>query len=231
MKLGSLGTYYAVAMAKKYGSVFLFASTSEVYGNPEVSPQSEAYWGRVNPIGPRSVYDEAKRFSEAMAMAYAREHGVKVRIVRIFNTYGERMRADDGRALPNFLTQALQNMPLTVFGDGSQTRSFCYVSDLIDGLYKLLVSDCRGPVNLGNPREVTLLTLAQHVIEQTGSHSEIVFEPLPVDDPVRRRPDISIAASTLRWRPKVGLEEGIRRVIPYFRSQISSPQAVLPEIA
>lgn len=221
LKLGSLGTYYALAVAKRYGSVFLFASTSEIYGNPEVSPQSEAYWGRVNPIGPRSVYDEAKRFSEAMAMAYAREHGVKVRIVRIFNTYGERMRADDGRALPTFLSQALQNRPLTVFGDGSQTRSFCYVSDLIDGVYKLLVSDYPGPVNIGNPHEITLLSLARNVIEQTGSRSEVIFEPLPVDDPVRRRPDISIAAAKLQWQPTVALEEGIKRVVPYFRSQLS----------
>ena len=231
LKVGSLGTYYSVATAKKYGSVFLFASTSEIYGDPEVSPQGEAYWGRVNPIGPRSVYDEAKRFSEAMAMAYAREHDVKVRIVRIFNTYGERMRLDDGRALPTFLTQALQNKPLTVFGDGSQTRSFCYVSDLIDGVYRLLMSDYPGPVNIGNPGEVTLLNLAQRVIEHTGSSSEIVFEPLPVDDPTRRRPDISVAASALTWRPHVGLEEGIKRVIPYFQAQLSIPRAVPPEAA
>lgn len=220
LKLGSLGTYHALGMAKRYGSVFLFASTSEVYGDPEVSPQTEAYWGRVNPVGPRSVYDEAKRFSEAMAMAYAREHQVKVRIVRIFNTYGERMRADDGRALPTFLTQALQNKPLTVFGDGTQTRSFCYVSDLIEGIYRMLNSDQIGPINLGNPCEITLLTLAQNVIEQTRSRSTIVFEPLPVDDPARRRPDISQAGATLDWRPKVDLKEGIERVLPYFRSQL-----------
>ncbi len=221
LKLGSLGTYHALGMARKYGSVFLLASTSEVYGDPEESPQTETYWGRVNPIGPRSVYDEAKRFSEAMAMAYAREHGVKVRILRIFNTYGERMRTDDGRALPTFLTQALQNQPVTVFGDGSQTRSFCHVSDLVEGLYRLLVSDQMGPINVGNPEEVTLLALAKAVIEQTDSRSEIVFKPLPVDDPVRRRPDISKASTTLGWQPKVRLREGIQQVIPYFRSQLS----------
>lgn len=220
LKLGSLGTYHALGMAKKDGSVFLLASTSEVYGDPEVSPQTEAYWGRVNPIGPRSVYDEAKRFSEAMAMAYAREHRVKVRIVRIFNTYGERMRANDGRALPTFLTQALQNEPVTVYGDGTQTRSFCYVSDLVEGLYRVLLSDQAGPINLGNPREITLLALAKAVIEQTTSRSEIVFEPLPVDDPMRRRPDISKASKTLNWQPKVELSEGIERVIPYFKSQL-----------
>jgi dTDP-glucose 4,6-dehydratase len=224
LKIGSLGAYYTLGTAKKYDSVFLLASTSEVYGDPEVSPQTEAYWGRVNPIGPRSVYDEAKRFSEAMAMAYAREHGIKARIVRIFNTYGERMRANDGRALPNFLTQALQNKPLTVYGDGTQTRSFCYVSDLVEGLYKMLVSSQTGPINLGNPQEISLLSLAQAVIKQTGSCSEIVFEPLPIDDPVQRRPDISKASKILNWKPKVGLQEGIERVIPYFKSQINTPK-------
>jgi len=219
LKLGSLGTYHVLGMAKKYGSVALFASTSEVYGDPDVCPQNETYWGHVNPVGPRSVYDEAKRFSEAMAMAYQREHGVKVRIVRIFNTYGERMRADDGRALPTFLSQALRNEPVTVYGDGTQTRSFCYVSDLVEGLYRMLVSDQTGPVNLGNPEEITLLKLAKTVIEQTASRSPIVFEPLPVDDPARRRPDISRALSTLRWQPRVGLREGIDKVIPYFKSQ------------
>lgn len=227
LKLGSLGTYRALGMAKKYGSVFLLASTSEIYGDPEVSPQTETYWGRVNPIGPRSVYDEAKRFSEALAFAYAREHGVRIRIVRIFNTYGERMRVDDGRALPTFLSQALQNQPVTVYGDGSQTRSFCYVSDLVDGLYRLLLSDQTGPVNIGNPEEVTLLGLAKTVIEHTASRSEIVFQPLPVDDPTRRRPDISKAAKTLDWQPKVGLLEGIGRVIPYFKSQLAESQTAL----
>jgi dTDP-glucose 4,6-dehydratase len=230
LKLGSLGAYYALGMAKKYNSVFLLASTSEIYGDPDVSPQNEAYWGRVNPIGPRSVYDEAKRFSEAIAMAYAREHGVKVRIVRIFNTYGERMRASDGRALPTFLTQALQNQALTVYGDGTQTRSFCYVSDLIDGLHRLLKSDQTGPINLGNPCEITLLELARHVITQTGSRSKIIFEPLPVDDPVRRRPDISKASAVLQWRPRVGLQEGIDLVIPYFRSELEARPAGSSEI-
>lgn len=221
LKLGSLGAYYSLGMAKKYGSVFLLASTSEVYGDPEVSPQTEAYWGRVNPVGPRSVYDEAKRFSEAMAMAYVREHRIKVRIVRIFNTYGERMRANDGRALPTFLTQALQNNPITVYGDGTQTRSFCYVSDLVEGLYKALLSDQTGPINLGNPQEITLLELAKNVIEQTASRSQIVFEPLPIDDPVRRRPDITKASQILNWHPRVELHEGIERVIPYFKSQLN----------
>jgi dTDP-glucose 4,6-dehydratase len=226
LKLGSLGAYHALGMAKRYGSVVLLASTSEVYGDPDVSPQQESYWGRVNPVGPRSVYDEAKRFSEAMAMAYAREHGVKVRIVRIFNTYGERMRVDDGRALPTFLSQALRNEPLTVYGDGSQTRSFCYVSDLVNGLIKLLLSDQTGPVNQGNPDEITLLSLAKTVIGQTASHSTIVFELLPVDDPTRRCPDISRASKTLNWQPTVGLRDGIERVIPYFRAQLGAQQRV-----
>jgi len=220
LKLGSLGAYHALGMAKKYGSVVLLASTSEVYGDPDVCPQNETYWGHVNPVGPRSVYDEAKRFSEAMAMAYMREHGVKVRIVRIFNTYGERMRADDGRALPTFLSQALLNKPVTVYGDGTQTRSFCYVSDLVEGLYRLLLSDLTGPVNLGNPDEITLLELAKNVIGQTASRSEVVFEPLPTDDPMRRRPDISRAISSLMWKPRVSLREGIDRVLPYFKSQL-----------
>jgi dTDP-glucose 4,6-dehydratase len=223
LKLGSLGTYYMLGMAKRYGSKFLLASTSEVYGDPNVSPQSEDYWGHVNPIGPRSVYDEAKRFSEAMAMAYAREHGVEVRIVRIFNTYGERMRPDDGRALPNFLTQALQNKPVTVYGDGTQTRSFCYVEDLIEGIYRLLLSSQTGPINLGNPEEITLHELAKLVIERTASRSQIVFEPLPVDDPIQRRPDISKASAFLNWEPKVRLCDGLQRVIPYFQSQLAAP--------
>ncbi len=222
LKLGSLGTYHMLGMAKKHGSTFLLASTSEVYGDPDVSPQTENYWGHVNPIGPRSVYDEAKRFSEAMAMAYAREHDVRVRIVRIFNTYGERMRPDDGRALPNFLTQALQNKPVTVYGDGMQTRSFCYVGDLIEGIYRLLLSPQRGPINLGNPEEITLLKLAKLVIEKTMSSSKIVFEPLPVDDPIRRRPDISKASALLNWEPTVGLQEGLQRIIPYFKSQLAA---------
>jgi dTDP-glucose 4,6-dehydratase len=227
LKLGSLGTYHALGMAKKYRSVFLLASTSEVYGDPEVTPQSEIYWGHVNPIGPRSVYDEAKRIAEAMTMAYAREHGVKVRIARIFNTYGERMRIDDGRALPNFLSQALKNLPVTVYGNGAQTRSFCHVSDLVEGLYRLLKSDQQGPINLGNPEEIALLRLAERVIERTNSQSKIIFEPLPVNDPIRRRPDISKAASALNWRPRVSLQQGIDRVIPYFRSQIEADYTTL----
>lgn len=222
LKLGSIGTYHALGMAQRYGSVFLLASTSEVYGDPDVTPQVETYWGHVNPIGPRSSYDEAKRFAEALAMAYARQNGVKIRIARIFNTYGERMRIDDGRAVPNFLVQALQNQQVTVYGDGAQTRSFCYVSDLVDGLYRLLRLPATGPVNLGNPEEMTLLQLARMVIERTRSKSRIVFEALPTDDPRLRRPDISKATATLGWRPKVSLEEGIRRVIPYFQSQIGT---------
>ena len=220
LKVGALGTYHALGLAKATGSVFLLASTSEVYGDPEVSPQPETYWGHVNPIGPRSVYDEAKRFAEAITMSYAREHGVKVRIVRIFNTYGERMRVDDGRALPNFLKQALQGEPLTIYGDGTQTRSFCYVSDLVEGIYRLLLSDETGPINLGNPEEITIKQLAEEVIELTESKSQIAMEPLPADDPKRRRPDISKAVAILGWKPKVGRREGIERVITYFRSKL-----------
>ena len=227
LKLGSLGTFHALGMAKRYGSVFLLASTSEVYGDPEVNPQTEIYWGNVNPIGPRSVYDEAKRFAEAMTMSYAREHGVEVRIARIFNTYGERMRIDDGRALPNFLAQALGNQPVTVYGTGDQTRSFCYVSDLIEGLYRLLVSTEQGPINIGNPEEIALLRLAERVIKQTNSQSRIVFEALPVNDPTRRCPDVSKANATLHWRPRVSLREGIDRVIPYFKSQIEPVYATV----
>ena len=186
LKVGALGTYHVLGLAKAQGSVFLLASTSEVYGDPEVSPQPESYWGHVNPVGPRSVYDEAKRFAEAISMAYHREHGVKVRIVRIFNTYGERMRLDDGRALPNFMVDALQNQPLTVYGTGSQTRSLCYVSDLVEGIFRTLLSEQTGPTNLGNPEEISILQLAQAVIRTTQSKSSITFEPLPVDDPQRR---------------------------------------------
>ena len=220
LKVGGLGTYHALGLAKACGSVFLLASTSEVYGDPEVNPQPETYWGHVNPIGPRSVYDEAKRFAEAITMAYHREHGIRVRLARIFNTYGERMRLDDGRAFPNFLSQAIQGRPLTVYGDGSQTRSCCYVSDLMEGLYRLLVSDQMGPINLGNPEEVSILELARKVIERTGSSSRVVFEPLPVDDPMQRRPDISKAKALLGWQPRVGLDDGIDRVLPYFRAKL-----------
>jgi dTDP-glucose 4,6-dehydratase len=222
LKVGALGTYHALGLAKAQGSVFLLASTSEIYGDPEVSPQPETYWGRVNPIGPRSVYDEAKRFAEAITMAYHREHGVKVRIARIFNTYGERMRANDGRVLPNFMTCALENKPLTVYGDGSQTRSYCYVSDMVEGLYRLLRSNETGPVNLGNPDELSVLELAHRVIEQTASKSKLAYEPLPVDDPTRRRPDISKAAAALNWKPTVPLNEGLQKVIPYFKSLLKS---------
>ena len=223
LKLGALGTYHALGLAKSHGSVFFLASTSEVYGDPEVNPQPETYWGHVNPIGPRSVYDEAKRFAEAITMAYHREHGLRVRIVRIFNTYGERMRLDDGRALPNFMTQALQEKPLTVYGDGSQTRSCCYVGDLVEGIYRLLLSEDTGPMNIGNPEEVTMLELAQRIIEHTGSKSEIVFEALPVDDPRRRKPDISRARAVLGWEPKVSLGEGIDRVVGYFKTRLAAP--------
>ena len=219
LEAGAIGTSQALEVAKSFGSVFLLASSSEVYGDPEVNPQPESYWGYGNPIGPRSVYDEAKRFAEALTMAYAREHRVKVRIARIFNTYGARMRNDDGRAIPNFIMQALQNKPLTVYGDGSQTRSLCYVSDLMEGLYQLLLSEETEPVNLGNPEEVTVLELAQEIRELTGSSSPIHFEPLPVDDPRRRRPDITKAMEKLGWRPQVSRREGIQRVIPYFKEQ------------
>jgi dTDP-glucose 4,6-dehydratase len=228
LKLGAFGTCYALGLAKAHNSVFLLASTSEVYGDPEVNPQPETYWGHVNPVGPRSVYDEAKRFAEAMTMAYQREHGVRVRIVRIFNTYGERMRVNDGRALPNFMTQALQGKPLTVYGDGSQTRSCCYVSDLVEGIYRLLLSNETGPINVGNPEEITMLELAERIIEQTGSRSTIVFEPLPTDDPMRRRPDISKAKAALGWHPQVSLRQGIARVIPYFRSALNGAATPVP---
>ncbi len=232
LKVGALGTYHALGLAKAQGSVFLLASTSEVYGDPEMSPQPEKYWGHVNPIGPRSVYDEAKRYAEAISMAYCREHGVKVRIARIFNTYGERMRIDDGRALPNFMAYALQRKPLTVYGDGSQTRSLCYVSDLIDGLYRLLLSNQTGPINLGNPEEISILQLAEAVIHVTQSESRIVFEPLPVDDPQRRRPDITAAREKLGWCPSISLEKGLVKTLPYFRSLLrETPRTLEPLIA
>ncbi len=222
LKLGSLGTYYTLGLAKRHGSVFLLASTSEVYGDPQVSPQPEAYWGHVNPIGPRSVYDEAKRFAEAVTMAYHREHGVPVRVARIFNTYGERMRINDGRALPNFMMQALQDLPVTVYGDGHQTRSLCYVSDTVDGLYRLLVSNETGPINLGNPEELSMLELAREIIEVTGSDSTIQFKPLPIDDPLQRCPDITKAMTALGWAPTVSRRLGLERVAPYFRAQLQA---------
>jgi dTDP-glucose 4,6-dehydratase len=223
LKVGAMGTYHALGLAKAHGSVFLLASTSEIYGDPEISPQPEKYWGHVNPIGPRSVYDEAKRFAEAISMAYRREHGVKVRIVRIFNTYGERMRLEDGRALPNFMVQALQGKPLTVYGKGSQTRSLCYVSDLIEGLFRLLMSDQTGPINVGNPEEVSILHLAQAIIRVAGSKSSIAFEPLPEDDPQRRQPDITAAREILGWEPHVSLESGLAKTLPYFRASLQNP--------
>ncbi len=222
LKVGAMGTYHALGLAKAQGSVFLLASTSEIYGDPEVSPQTEKYWGNVNPIGPRSVYDEAKRFAEAITMAYHREHQVKTRIVRIFNTYGERMRLDDGRALPNFMVQALQGKPLTVYGQGAQTRSLCYVSDLVEGLYRLLLSNEVGPVNLGNPEEISILQLAQAIIRATGSKSMITYEPLPEDDPQRRQPDITAARQKLGWEPRVSLEKGLARTVPYFQSSLQN---------
>lgn len=217
LKVGSLGTHNVLGVAKSKRSVFLMASTSEVYGDPLVNPQPETYWGNVNPIGPRSVYDEAKRFSEAMTMAYHRVHKIDTKIVRIFNTYGPRMRENDGRAIPNFINQALKNEPITVYGDGSQTRSFCYVSDLIDGIYKLLMSKEHDPVNIGNPNEMTLLKLARTIIKLTDSKSKIVHRPLPVDDPKVRRPDIKKAGSILKWQPKVELEKGLSATIAYFK--------------
>jgi dTDP-glucose 4,6-dehydratase len=213
LKVGSYGTHHALGLAKQHRARFLTASTSEVYGDPELHPQPESYWGNVNPIGPRGVYDEAKRYAEALTMAYHRQQGVDTAIARIFNTYGARMRAHDGRAIPTFLRQALQDKPLTVFGDGSQTRSFCYVSDLIDGIIRLAESGVHQPVNIGNPDEFTLLELAQTVIEVTGSRSEIVFQALPTDDPKVRRPDITLARELLGWEPTVALREGLRATL------------------
>ena len=224
LQVGSLGTFNALELAKDHGARFLLSSTSEVYGDPEISPQREDYWGRVNPVGPRSVYDEAKRFSEASAVAYHRVHGLDVRIARIFNTYGPGMRADDGRALPAFMSQALTDQEITVFGDGSQTRSLCYVDDLVEGLYRLMTYDVAPPVivNLGNPEEVTMLGLAERIVKATGSESQIVFFPLPEDDPRVRCPDITYAKSLLNWEPVVSLSEGIERVIPYFRAELAA---------
>ncbi len=216
LKVGSLGTHKALGLAKSKGSRFLLASTSEVYGDPLVHPQPESYWGNVHPVGPRGVYDEAKRFAEALTMAYHRHHGVETRIVRIFNTYGPRMRAGDGRVVPTFINQALAGEPLTVFGDGSQTRSFCYVDDLVEGLWRLLNSDHVEPVNIGNPKEMTVLEFAREIIRLTGSRSKIMFEPLPEDDPKVRQPDITLARSLLDWAPKVPLDQGLARTIEYF---------------
>lgn len=222
LKVGSLGTHNALGLAMAKRARFLLASTSECYGDPEVSPQPETYWGRVNPIGPRGVYDEAKRFAEAITMAYHRTHGVDTRIARIFNTYGPRMRLNDGRALPNFLYQALVGKPITVYGDGRQTRSFCYISDLIDGIYRLLESSEHEPMNLGNPHEITILEFAERVRRLTGSSVPIVHHPLPQDDPKQRCPDITKARRILRWEPKVQLEEGLRMTCDFFRQRIAA---------
>src|SRR6202040_1375802 len=220
LKVGALGTHKALGLAKAKGARFLLASTSEVYGDPLVHPQPETYWGNVNPVGPRGVYDEAKRFAEAMTMAYHRFHGVDTRIVRIFNTYGPRMRIKDGRVVPAFISQALRDEPLTVFGDGSQTRSFCYVSDLVEGIYRLLMSDEVLPVNIGNPAEMTVLQFAERIKRLTGTRAPIEFRPLPEDDPKIRRPDITKARKLLGWEPRVPLDEGLQRTIDYFRTVI-----------
>jgi dTDP-glucose 4,6-dehydratase len=218
LKVGSLGTHKALGLAKSKGARFLLASTSECYGDPLVHPQPESYWGNVNPVGPRGVYDEAKRFAEAITMAYHRHHGLDTRIVRIFNTYGPRMRAGDGRVVPAFICQALDNEPLTVFGDGSQTRSFCFVDDLIEGIYRLLLSDYDEPVNIGNPAEMTVLDFAREIIQIIGADSEIAFQELPVNDPKVRQPDISLARDLLDWEPKIVLEDGLADTIEYFRT-------------
>jgi dTDP-glucose 4,6-dehydratase len=222
LKVGGPGTYHALGLAKAQGAIFILASTSEVYGDPEVNPQPETYWGHVNPVGPRSVYDEAKRYAEAMTVAYQRAHGLRTRILRIFNTYGPRMRLNDGRALPTLMSQALRGEPLTVYGDGSQTRSFCYVSDLVEGIYHLLLISDPAPLllNLGNPEEVTLRQLAQEILEISGSRSQVVFQPLPEDDPKRRRPDVHRAQQILGWEPRVARREGLQKTLAYFREAL-----------
>jgi dTDP-glucose 4,6-dehydratase len=220
LKVGSLGTHNCLGLAKAKGARFLIASTSEVYGDPLVHPQREEYWGNVNPVGPRGVYDEAKRFAEAITMAYHRAHGVETRIVRIFNTYGPRMRVQDGRAIPAFLSQAIRGEDVTVFGDGSQTRSLCYVSDLVDGIYRLMMSTTPDPVNIGNPHEMTIRALAERIVALAGSRSRIVERPLPVDDPKVRQPDITRARTILGWEPKVPLDEGLPRTLDYFRRKL-----------
>ena len=224
LKVGSLGTHKALGLAKAKGARLLLASTSECYGDPLVHPQPESYWGNVNPVGPRGVYDEAKRFAEAMTMAYHRYHGVDTKIVRIFNTYGPRMRLNDGRVLPAFMSQALRGEPLTVFGDGSQTRSFCYCEDLVDGIYRLLQSDEHEPTNIGNPHEMTIKQFAEKVVELTGSRSTLSYKDLPVDDPKVRQPDITKAKRVLGWEPRVSLDEGLRRTLDYFRDRIGAPE-------
>ncbi len=220
LKVGALGTHKALGLAKEKKARFVIASTSEVYGDPLEHPQKETYWGNVNPVGPRGVYDEAKRFAEAMTMAYHRYHGLDTKIVRIFNTYGPRMRVHDGRAVPAFMSQALRNEDVTIFGDGSQTRSFCYVTDLVEGIIRLLESDVNEPVNIGNPHELTIRQIAETIIRMTGSQSRLVYEPLPEDDPKVRRPDITRAQTLLGWEPKVSLEDGLTKTIEYFRTKV-----------
>jgi dTDP-glucose 4,6-dehydratase len=220
LKVGSLGTHNALGLAKDKGAAFILASTSECYGDPLIHPQTEDYWGNVNPIGPRGVYDEAKRFAEAITMAYHRYHGMNTHIVRIFNTYGPRMRLDDGRVVPAFIGQALTGQPLTIFGDGSQTRSFCYVSDLIDGIFRLMMSDFHEPVNIGNPREMTIRQFAEEILRITGAACQIEHKPLPVDDPKVRQPDITRAKTILGWEPKVDFDKGIRDTIEFFRGRV-----------
>jgi len=221
LKVGALGTHKALGLAKAKGARFVLASTSEVYGDPLEHPQKETYWGNVNPIGPRGVYDEAKRFAEAMTVAYHRYHGLDTKIVRIFNTYGPRMRVKDGRAVPAFISQALRNEDVTVFGDGTQTRSFTYITDLVDGIIKLMLSDVNDPVNIGNPREMTIEQIAKTIITMTGAKSKIVYRPLPTDDPRVRQPDITRARTLLKWEPTVSLEEGLVKTIDYFRTKIT----------
>ena len=220
LKVGALGTHKALGLAKAKGARFVLASTSEVYGDPLEHPQKESYWGNVNPVGPRGVYDEAKRFAEAMTMAYHRYHGVDTKIVRIFNTYGPRMRLNDGRAVPAFMSQALRNEDVTVFGDGTQTRSFTYISDLVDGIIRLMLSAENDPINIGNPREMTIEEIARTIIRMTGARSQIVYRPLPTDDPKIRQPDITRARTLLGWEPKVALEEGLVKTIEYFRTKV-----------
>jgi len=221
LKVGSLGTHNALGLAKAKGASFLLASTSEVYGDPLEHPQKETYWGHVNPIGPRSVYDEAKRFAEAITFAYHRQHGIDTKIVRIFNTYGPRMRVNDGRAVPAFASQALRNEDVTIFGDGSQTRSFTYVSDLVDGIIRLMLSKEHGPINIGNPREMTIKEIGETIIRMTGSKSRLIYKPLPQDDPKQRKPDITLARTKLGWEPKVALEQGLVTTLDYFKTKVS----------
>ncbi|MEO0293417.1 MAG: UDP-glucuronic acid decarboxylase family protein [candidate division WOR-3 bacterium] len=220
LKVGALGTYNLLGLAKAKKASFLLASSSEVYGDPELSPQTEEYWGNVNPVGPRSVYDEAKRYAEAITTAYHNVHKIDIKIARIFNTYGPRMRIEDGRVLPTFICQALRNEPITVFGDGSQTRSFCYVDDLIEGIYRLMLSNVNTPINLGNPSEISILDFAKEILSLTKSKSKIIFKPLPINDPKKRRPDISKAKKFLNWEPKIKREEGLKKVLPYFKEEL-----------